>query len=276
MQIGVMVNLSKDNAQRAISAISQAFTERNIAGVFAKEIADAFPEIARSLRLADDVAKNSDYLLVVGGDGTILSAVKLAASNDIPILGVNTGNVGFLTEYDVSEIELACDEILGQAFTIDSRLMIETCIDGETSIALNDIVVTKGRTDTVLPIEVFVNEERVDFYHADGFLVSTPTGSTAYSLSCGGAILAPDVNALILTPICSHSLHSRPIVVSDEATVRICAQGKALYPVIDGKPTDAFVTEIVIKRSASVARFVKTNRSSFYQKLLTKLNQWGK
>ena len=279
MQIGVRVNLSKPKAIDAMMQIFKSLKSRSIACVFSKDITNEMPEIATSFPDAvfiDDITDGSDYLFIVGGDGTILSSAIAAAKKDIPILGINTGTVGFLTEYDVSQIDSACEDILKNNFSIENRMMIEAVIGDKRYIALNDVVASKGRNDTVLPIEVYVNGESVDRHYADGFLVSTATGSTAYSLSCGGPILEPSVKGLILIPICSHSLRSRPIVISELSTVRVSAGGKMLYPIIDGKPIDLAAVEILIQKSEYSVKLVKTAGTSFYQKLFTKLTRWGK
>ena len=217
-----------------------------------------------------DVA-DFERLLVFGGDGTMLIA---GISVQCPILGVNLGNVGFLTQFeaDVSLKELT-RAIESQNYVYKS--LLQASINGESHVALNDIVI---RTTSSKPISLSlkINDQFVDKYHADGLIIATPAGSTAYSLSAGGPILSPNVDAIIINPICAHSLHSRPLIVSSDSNIEVSLEGEHSVLIADGR-------EQIDLQNASIIQISKSQRkatfvcetSNFYNKLLEKMNRWG-
>lgn len=228
------------------------------------------------------LVEGTDLLIVLGGDGTILSAARLAAGR-VPILGVNMGGFGFLAEVTLAELPDAASAAISGDGDVDERTMLQAEVTGNGQarlrrLALNDIVVTKTGVARVVTLGTWVNEEHLSTYPADGVIVSTPTGSTAYSLSAGGPIVHPQVDVLIVTPICPHTLTARPVVVSGAATVtvkplagiedvRLTVDGQESVPLEAGE-------RVVVRRAASRARLVRLRPPSFYSILRTKL-AWG-
>lgn len=224
--------------------------------------------------------EEADFVLVLGGDGTLLQAARDLAPRGIPVLGINFGQLGFLTEIEVHDLDWALERLAAAAYRIEERMMLEARVQRqgkllETAIALNDVVVTKGAFARLLPLDIFVNREHVSTIPADGIIVASPTGSTAYSLSAGGAIVPPHLEVLLITPICPHSLTSRPMVVGPEAEVMIRVghyEGQAMLTV-DGQhgvvlePDDL----ICVQRAGVRARFIKLTDRTFFQVLRQKL-----
>lgn len=220
--------------------------------------------------LTDDCAC-FDRLLVFGGDGTMLYASTKATC---PILGVNLGNVGFLTQY---ESNVTAEE-LSKALESDHltcRNLLETTVDGNTQYALNDFVV-KTTSSKPIHLSVKINGVFAHKYHADGVIISSPTGSTAYSLSAGGPIVAPNVDAIIINPICAHSLNSRPIIVSGDSKIEIETLGSDGIVIADGRDQIALenTDRVEFVKSTRTAKFI-SGKTNFYNKLYEKMNKWG-
>ncbi len=221
-----------------------------------------------------------DMLVVIGGDGTILNICGDAAKAGVPILPVNNGRLGFLTETELSEFSAALANIAAGKFTTEERMMMDVAIDGKTFISLNEILVVREKRNSVSRISVSCDGELIDTYEGDGVIVSTPTGSTGYSLSSGGPILSPKIKAFVLTPLCVHSLVNRPLVFSDSERLEIEVQsrddGNSAY--IDGKEvadSQKKGAKISVKRSDLTVRFVRVGKQSFYGKMYRKLVQWN-
>ena len=250
--------------------------------IFSKESLSSHPrkvELTENLKVLgfDVISANecgacdgADCLLVFGGDGTMLTA---ATTFDLPILGVNLGNVGFLTQFEssVTAEDIAKAVKCGKVVT---RSLIETEVEDTMLVALNDLTV-KSTTARPITLSVSVDGQFVDKYHADGIIVSTPTGSTAYSLSAGGPVLAPDVDAMVINPICPHSLHSRTLVVSGNSTVEITVDDEGAVVFTDSESCANVTNTIKIKKSSKTARFIDVDKRDFYNKLLEKMNRWG-
>lgn len=224
-----------------------------------------------------------DLVVVLGGDGTFLRAARLVASAETPILSVHLGTLGFLAEISYGELPLALERIFAGEYRLESRSLLDVRHhrDGETlakQIALNEGVVLKGASARLLEFDVFTGETLVARYGADGMIVATPTGSTAYSLSAGGPIVAPDVPAWVLSPICPHTLTARPLVLSSETIVRVIARQRAEGALLtaDGftvgllRPRD----EVTFRRSEHVVRIVRVSGRGFFNALRDKL-RWG-
>lgn len=225
-----------------------------------------------------------DILLVLGGDGTILNVAAACAMRSIKILGINYGHLGFLTEFEQEKIYDALQIICKEDYGIKKRAMLEISYREKSFCALNDFVIQRntGGQDfsNTVSLRAEIDGAVVDNYKADGLIISTPTGSTAYSLSAGGSILAPDLDAFILTPICAHSLHSRPVVFNANSVVKILPMSNkiSLNVIVDGKIVDTVAQEtvFVIKKSLNFVEFVSLNEKDFFNKLLIKLNIWSK
>lgn len=219
-----------------------------------------------------------DAILSVGGDGTLLRANELAMQWDLPVLGVNVGRVGFLTEIEMDQLEHACSLLVQDAYGIESRMMLEASVNGVTVTALNDIVLSRGGYSRLIGLEAWVDDDPIGRYIGDGLIVSTPTGSTGYSLSAGGPIVCPELECMLITPICAHSLQHRPVVTSASQTVsiRLSEQASAMLSV-DGREAIPFAADqtLVIRRAPKSARFIRLEPGSFFSKIRVKLSEWS-
>ena len=223
-----------------------------------------------------------DVLFVLGGDGTILNVAAECARRNVKILGINYGHLGFLTEYEPDKLAEAVKLICGE-FSTRKRMMLEIECRDKVFLALNDLVIQRstGGVDFTNTVELRaeIDGSVVDNYLSDGIIISTPTGSTAYSLSAGGSILTPDIDAFIMTPICAHSLHSRPVVYNANSVLKVFHNGNTpLNIVVDGKVVDVIdgSTVVRIKKSDYCVEFITRGDNDFFNKLLIKLNIWSK
>jgi NAD+ kinase len=228
-----------------------------------------------------------DILLVLGGDGTILMIASECAKRGIKIMGINYGHLGFLAEFEPEKLTSAIALITSGNFSTEKRSMLKIEYGDKRYYALNDLVIQRSTSgnafSNTINLTAKIDGSTVDNYIADGLIVSTPTGSTAYSLSAGGSILTPDIDAFIMTPICAHSLHSRPIVYSASSTLTICpAESKdsraLLNIIVDGKAVDAvtYFDEIKITKAKRHVEFITSSENDFFDKLLIKLNKWSR
>lgn len=272
MKVGIYANLKKMQSLEVTKNIISALRKRGIDFQLHNSLKD---KIDGEYFSFDNL--EFDIMFALGGDGTILKLAKYCAQKDIPIFGINIGTVGFLTEIEPNQINDALKKILDGNYTLEHRSMINYCDGEKTYTALNDIVLNREYNSKLMLLDLYINGEIVDRYYCDGFIVSTPTGSTAYSLSAGGAILSPRANALALTPISSHSLHSRPIVVDDSEKITLKVLKKEPFNLIaDGNVVmDKYVGEVTIEKSNKSATFIRLDNHNFYNKLLKKLNKWS-
>lgn len=276
MKVGIYTNYRKDTDFSVTEKLVKSFSDCGILCY----IYDGMPQtLMCDGRFCEDENADLDMLVVVGGDGTILSVAKRCAVSGVPILGVNLGKVGFLTEAEPKDFDaLACDIAAGN-YTIEKRIMLCVKAFGKKYYALNEIVVSRRNFSKMIRLKVEVGGDIVDRYNCDGFIVCTPTGSTAYSLSAGGPVISPKANVLALTPINSHSLHSRPIVISDGERVEITLEARAddAMVIADGRNV-CILPEgktINVSKAAKQALFVRINNDNFYERLLRKLNTWS-
>lgn len=225
---------------------------------------------------------NIDVLVVLGGDGTILRVALEAGRRGIRLLGINAGNLGFLTEFEGEQTEEAVT-LLCEDFAVQRRSVLEIEVSGQKMYALNDSVFQRRYDErsenNVVSITAEIDGNKVDEFVGDGIIVSTPTGSTAYSLSAGGSILTPDIEAFILTPICAHSLHNRPIVYADSSELRVFLSGKGakLSLCLDGQFARSICDSdsVILRKAPFFVEFIKRKNSNFFSKLLFKLNKWS-
>ena len=275
MKAGVFTNLHKDKDLSVTKLLLSCLDKRSVSYCLESDLRPFFPE---NDYFSLDKPLKVDFMITVGGDGTILRVAKFCALNRIPIAGINLGFVGFLTEEEPDKIEMLVDALISGNFKTENRTLLEADVKGDTFLALNDAVISRDFDSRMLDADVFINGEFVDRYFCDGYIVSTPTGSTAYSLSAGGAILSPNVSAFILTSINSHSLHSRPIVVSENDRIKIkLGKKSSANLVMDGVALKKLggLSEISLKKSDFSVTFVRLKGHGFYNKMLTKLNKWG-
>ncbi len=223
----------------------------------------------------------ADFLFSIGGDGTFLETLLLVRSSGIPVMGINTGRLGFLSSVASEEVEQAVDAVLKKGYTLDKRslLRMETSagLFGETNYALNEITVHKKDSASMIIIHAMLNGQFLNSYWADGLIVSTPTGSTAYSLSCGGPIVMPGSENFVITPVAPHNLTVRPIIISDKDELRLKVEGRNQHVLVSLDSRSATIdplTELVIRKERFSLNLVKLKHHDFPGTLRTKLN-WG-
>ena len=266
MKVGIFINTTKKEANTAANEFGRILANNSID--------------SKVVNLKED-CKGIDLIAVFGGDGTILRVIDYAIEYDIPILSVNIGTVGFLTCIEANELEKSI-ELIKDSSNIKKRSVIKAIVGNNTFYALNEALIQRDMSTNALSgvakLSLEINDKLVDKFYADGIILSTPTGSTAYSLSAGGAILTPDLNAFIATPICPHSLHNKPIVYSDSSTakVKILKDSNKCCLIIDGKYTKKLNAgdEVEIVKSKKMVKFYTSN-DNFFEKLLIKLNKWS-
>ncbi len=231
---------------------------------------------------AEGDLSDADLLVVFGGDGTILRGARLAAARGLPVLGVNVGGFGFLAEIDAEGVAGVLPDVLAERYDLDERMMLAARVEpagaAPALLALNDMVVTKNEPARVMRLTLAVNGEPLASYAADGIIVATPTGSTAYSLSAGGPVVHPQVEAMIVTPICPHGFNARSVVIKadDEVAVEIAARSGEAVLNVDGRvgTTFAHPSSVRVRRAAQTTSFIRLRSDSFYGILRTKLS-WG-
>ncbi|MFH1051054.1 MAG: NAD(+)/NADH kinase [bacterium] len=219
--------------------------------------------------------KFADVLISFGGDGTILSAARLMIKTDLPIMGINVGKLGFLAEYSVNDLDQTIDNLIKGNYRIIDRAVLQTELDGEIIYALNDFVIEKKDSSRMITIEAYTNKHLLGSIRADGLIVTTPTGSTAYSLSCGGPILTPSTEVICLTPISPHSLTLRPLVLPDSNNLELkvfSPTGESML-VADGQVKKVLNNKdtVLISKSEEFIKLIKPTDSSYYDLLRNKL-----
>jgi NAD+ kinase len=225
--------------------------------------------------------KTVNYLFSIGGDGTLLETVTLVRDYDIPILGINTGRLGYLSSITTDEIDQAISEIVNKEFELDKRtlLTLETASDffESANYALNEITLQKKDTSSMITIHVYLNGEFLNSYWADGIIIATPTGSTAYSLSCNGPIVLPDSGNIIITPIAPHNLNVRPLVIPDDTIISLKIEGRTenFLAALDSRSVTMPVsTEITVKKSRHQVTLIRLKEYNLLNTLRNKL-MWG-
>ncbi|HEX7584683.1 MAG TPA: NAD kinase [Prolixibacteraceae bacterium] len=239
------------------------------------------PEISGRFENGDDLPDDISYLFSLGGDGTLLKSFMVAKNGSIPIVGINSGRLGFLSDISRDEIEIALDDILAGNIIIDERTVLELEIvnnnQPEFKYALNEITVTKLDSASMINIHTYVNDEFLNTYWADGLIVATPTGSTAYSLSVGGPILTPDSENFVISPIAPHNLTVRPLVVPDNHSITLQIEGRGLHFLtsVDSKSEPMHFSGLLkIRKAPFKVKTIRLKDHSFFSTLRNKL-MWG-
>ena len=284
MTIAIFGNTLRPETIREVKHIVEFLQLRGVNIVLSQELRhDAFnrefPSVEDYVAHTDE---SIDFALSVGGDGTFLTTASLVGHLDIPILGINCGHLGYLAEAQTDNIDAVLDQLITSNYTIEQRRMLEVaCQQGGKIIspyALNEVAILKSGLSSMITIDVSLNGEFLHKYKADGLLVATPTGSTAYNLSVGGPLLEPHVNAIILTPVATHSLNIRPLVVLDDSKidVKISSRNGNYLLSVDGRSQVLNQDlQLHIERSQRTIKLVRINGQTFMQSLKEKLH-WGK
>jgi NAD+ kinase len=229
----------------------------------------------------ETLKNKADFLLSIGGDGTLLKAVTYVRESEIPIMGINTGRLGFISSISADQIDDAITDILKGNYKINERTLLELRSDKnlfkEKNFALNEVAVSKKDTSSMIRIDAYVDDEFLNTYWADGLVVSTPTGSTGYSLSCGGPIIMPGTNNIIITPNAPHNLNVRPIVIDDNSVVKLKVEDRDQLALVSlDSRSRAFdsETELIIKKANFKVRLVQPQNNSLIKTIRHKL-MWG-
>ncbi|MFO7154156.1 MAG: NAD(+)/NADH kinase [Caldicoprobacter oshimai] len=276
--IGVIPNFSKDPGGVQTSSIVSKIEQKGMQPIVLPEVYQVIK--AGKVVEKEDFYSMSDFIFVLGGDGTLLRAARQACKYGLPILGINMGRLGFLTEVEVSDIDGALDSLLSGDYYIERRMMLKAKLvrqgmEAYELVALNDIAIAKASFARIIHLKVFINGEFVGYYPADGILVSSPTGSTAYSLSAGGPIINPGMECLLLTPICPHALSARAIVTDskDEINIVVADKSRDVLLTVDGQEGVPVYKgdNIVITKAEVETRLVRIRRRSFFNLLRDKM-----
>ena len=280
LTFGINCNRNTRRAETAPTALKiLAWGERTGHQVLFSESAAELAGAGVSGFSESDLREQIDVLISLGGDGTMLNSARLTTGTDIPILGVQLGTLGFLAETPLDELEDDLEKIVAGDYQLDERMTLQTRYEGhEIPPALNDVVVDRGAISRIIEVDLFANSEPIASYQADGMIFATPTGSTAYSLSVGGPILAPSIRAIIASPISAFGFNGRPFVFHEntEIEVRVYSQHGKSALTIDGQFTIELPesAEFRVSRSPHNVRLIRFHDSSFYQALREKLH-WG-
>ncbi len=279
--IGIISRPRRADIAAAVPPLMEWLKARKCEVFCDDETATCIPAGAHQRR-RQELADVSDLLIVLGGDGTLLAAARAAAERRVPILPVNLGGLGFLTSVTREELYPLLEQVLAGQHHVSERVMLQAEVFRagkriETHRALNDAVLNKGAVARMIDLDLRIDGDFVSKYRADGLIVSTPTGSTAYSLSAGGPIIHPVVAAFVITPICPHTLSDRPLVVPDTAVIEVeWAEGEAAYVTLDGqigidlKPSD----RVRVTKAPETIFLVRAPRKTYYEVLRNKLG-WG-
>ncbi|MDR3185289.1 MAG: NAD(+)/NADH kinase [Christensenellaceae bacterium] len=276
MKIGIFTNLEKDFEARATKALVDLLSPKQLKIYVCSELKEVGLNLP-CIKNNETLAKTVDLMIIFGGDGTILRIAKECAKYNTDVFAVNLGKMGFLAETEQENLLLKSQDILDGNFYKENRSILKAEFDGRLlGFALNEVVVERGIKSKLLKTEVRVNGAILDRYNSDGLIVATPTGSTAYSLSAGGPIIAPDVNAFVITPICPHTLHARPVIVSNNnnISVKILSDSSDAHVNLDGD-TAIFIPvgkEIFISDSGLHVSFIRLKKYNYYDKLREKMS----
>lgn len=281
MKLGILANLEKPSAQRVINEVERFSEQVGIQLVTSGDTARLLPQHPCLNR--SDFPEAIDTLMALGGDGSLLSAVEYVRGADIPIIGVNLGQLGFMTSVREDRVSQAMQCLAEGSFTTSTRSLIACEVNRNGQIskhrALNDVVLGWGPSSRVANIEVWVEGQTVTTYTCDGIIASTPTGSTGHSLSAGGPILHPETAAFVLTVICPHTMSVRPLILPDSSAIEMQLEGssKTLLLSVDGRPAGELEsgTRLRLRKADTGIRLIHLPDYSYYDVLRTKLNWRG-
>ena len=229
-----------------------------------------------------ELQENADILLSIGGDGTLLNTITLIRDSGIPVLGINTGRLGFISSVSTDQIDNAINQLFKKEYTLEERTLLQLDTDnqlfGETNFALNEVTVLKKDTSSMIRIHAFLDDEFLNSYWADGLIVATPTGSTGYSLSCGGPIVVPGTENFIIAPIAPHNLNVRPVIVSEDRVLKLKVEDRdelALVAIDSRSRAIDPTLELTIRKADFKVNLIKLHSQSFIATIREKL-MWGK
>ena len=225
--------------------------------------------------------EGAEGIVSIGGDGTLLRACQVGAIHGLPILGVNVGHLGFLAEIELEQLDASCRRLAAGEYTLESRMMLEARCRGDAHLALNDVVLSRGGYARLITVDAYVGDDLIGRYAADGLIVASPTGSTGYSLSAGGPIISPELECMLLAPICAHSLQHRPVVISVQREIALQLPGDETRQVqlsIDGQTVSQLAPDdrVTVRRSDRTAQFIRFAPRNYFQLISRKLSEWSR
>jgi NAD+ kinase len=285
MKFGIVGNLDKPELGEAVTLLVAQLEQSGVRYLLDDGIVTGLRVRVGSHGKAvkrEECLRDADVAIALGGDGTMLAAARLVGAHGTPILGINLGKLGFLAEVAPADMKEAITEIIAGKYVTERRLVLEATVSkqpGKVMFGLNDIVVDKSRSSRLIDVEVYINDTFAVSYRADGLIISTPTGSTAYALSSGGPIVVPTSGVIGITPVSPHTLSGRPLIVPDSDVIRVVTRDPA-YEVlvsVDGQEEAVMLPplEVFIKRAAHTVNLVKRVGGSYYDVLRAKL-LWGR
>lgn len=287
-RVGVVVKPAQPEALQMLCELVVWLKDRDLTLVgepnIERERIEAETNCAIEIEDSERLSERVDLFVVLGGDGTMIRAARLVGKHDVPVLGINYGSLGYLAEFRTDELFPALESILAGDYRLDERVMldVEVIHDDEQRVrgrVLNDVVINKSALARIIEIEARLNNQFVNAFRADGLIVSTPTGSTAYNLSAGGPVVYPSMEAIVITPICPFTLSNRPLVVPDSASIELCikTQKEEVAITLDGQT--GFPLEVgdrvLIKKSSTTFKIVQPVNRNYFEVLRDKLC-WGK
>lgn len=287
MKVAIYARSTNDNTSEAIQLLFSKLQEHK-ADIwifepfyqFVKEKISLAPSI-KTFTTHKDLAGKVDHMLSLGGDGTFLEALTYVRNSGIPILGINTGRLGFLANVAKTEISKAVEALAGGKFSIEKRTLLSITkpehLFGEVNYGLNELTLLKKDSSSMITIHTYINGDFLNSYFADGLIVSTPTGSTAYSLSCGGPLVMPGSENFIITPIAPHNLNVRPLVISDNNVITLKVEGRGPNYLVSLDSRSEVIedgTELTLKKADFCAHLIKLDDQSFFNTMRNKL-LWG-
>ena len=287
-RIGIILKPHQPDALRTICDLVAWLAERDITLVGGPEIERERIEHQTGCSVeqteSTDIAGAVDLMLVLGGDGTMIATARTIGDREVPVLGINYGGLGYLAEFRIEELYNALESILAGNYRLDKRVMldVELLRDNEpprNNRVLNDVVINKAALARIIEIETYFNHQFVNSFRADGLIVSTPTGSTAYNLSAGGPVIFPSMNCVVITPICPFTLSNRPIVVPDDAEIELLLKSdhEEVALTLDGQVgfSLAVADRVVIRKSRTMFNLIQPSNRNYFDVLRDKL-RWGR
>jgi NAD+ kinase len=287
-RIGIVLKPHQPDALKTLCELVEWLGERGIALYGGPEIERERIEHATGCPVetveVDKLPSSVDLILVLGGDGTMIATARIIGDREVPVMGVNFGGLGYLAEFRIEELYTALEAILSGNYRLDRRVMLAVeLLRGSDPLTshqvLNDAVINKSALARIIEIEAYLNEQFVNSFRADGLIISTPTGSTAYNLSAGGPVIFPSMNAVVITPICPFTLSNRPIVVPDDAVIelRLKTEQEDVALTLDGQVGFPLKVEnrVVIRKSRTTFNLVQPMNRNYFDVLRDKL-RWGR
>jgi NAD+ kinase len=280
-KVGLSLNTEKERVQTIAKEIIN-WLENKDCQVYLSDKSAKFLRMEERGLGPEEFAQTIECLIVLGGDGTLLSRSRKVAPYNVPIFGVNLGTLGFLTEVEVGDLEPSLNKLINGQYTIEDRMMLEAHVirnneKVEVYYGLNDIVITKGALARLINVAAYVDNEFVNAFPADGLIIASPTGSTAYSLSAGGPIVVPNLDLMLVTPICPHTLYARPMVIAPHSEVKVVMLNNRgeVSLTIDGQHGYRLQSgdEIIVKKAPFTTKLLKLNDRSFFQVMEGKLKE---